>query len=107
MELVFFPVVTILRMLLFLYHSQVSVATSLLQYLAIHVFVVLFISIIFSVFSCLYIVLSLYGGNKEINQPLFFITLLLTCIMVHNMKHKNRKVTKCFQYSSISVMCGS
>ena len=43
MELVFFPVVTVLRRLLFLYHSQVSVATSLLQYLATHIFVVLFI----------------------------------------------------------------
>ena len=57
MELVFFQVVTVLCRRFFLYHSQVSVATSLLQYLATHIFVVLFyfVSIIFSVFSCLFV----------------------------------------------------
>ena len=62
----------VLRRRFFHYHSQVSVGTSMLQYLDTHIFVVLFyfVSIIFSVFSCLYIVLSLYGGNKEINQSI-------------------------------------
>ena len=75
MELVFFPVVTVLRRLLFLYHSQVSVATSLLQYLATHIFVVLFILFL----SCfLYfhvcILCSPYMEEikKSINQSLSF-----------------------------------
>ena len=72
MELVFFPVVTVLRRLLFLYHCQVSVATSLLQYLATHIFVILFIlfrSYFLYFHVCILCSPYMEEIKKSINQP--------------------------------------
>ena len=80
---------------LFFSHRQVAVATSLLQYLATHIcrctFVFCFCHHHVCIFMCLYILLSLHGGNKEMLDHLSTFSISKTsCSCVYC------KVCKCF-----------